>query len=720
MMTYSCLARRAYQATLFSFPAIALIKSSVVKGQTTMSLLDLADETLIDVIFLVVQVAGLTEAKTLRLICRRFDMLAQDCIFHFPRIILASHSISEPLRVRLILAKMRTKEPNKLCSAIQCTADYLASVTSSELQEQYVVSLAQLAARSMIYWHLVECLYTKPEARISSREVQENALVAAAETNQLQLVEELLSTTLNGACATRYFGELLATAASSGSLSLVLILLNHWDWDDPSHINSTRYIHAVQAAALRGRKDIVLILLDCGQSLIKSLYDDAIVQVAKAGQISVVELLLNRRQQHSDSDREKAFWITLIRTSVEWDNLSVLRHIVEKDTSMLGETAIREAIEDAFRDGHHKGLHILLSALQNMSTRTAEHYIGGLFWAAWSGRLENLISLMTIFQQEQRQIFRALAGAISGKRPSIVAYLLQCAGIDLNDDEIPLRFTDAVHLILPEKSSIRNNERTAPMAYLTQSLLEASRCGNLAGVIDAFQAVKAQYPDDIPMSFSGAFSAAAQNNHPDILLYLCENCTPHLISSCATSTSVVQIFKDFGWDVNQVDTDSTFPRLGFVHDVHFCRWLLDNGASLNTRGEMDITPISVAVRRAPMSTIKLFLKRCNGIRSGQLVHFAIDREGEDAVEVIELLLNLGWPVDSIMFQDDPRSWMQWKLGDPATPLLTAVRKGRIEIVKFLIGRGADPTRSSMRGKAPLQAAERLGYTSIANLLRQYY
>lgn len=121
-----------------------------------------------------------------------------------------------------------------------------------------------------------------------------------------------------------------------------------------------------------------------------------------------------------------------------------------------------------------------------------------------------------------------------------------------------------------------------------------------------------------------------------------------------------------------------------------------------------------------MSTIKLFLKRCNGIRGGQLVHFAIDREGEDAVEVIELLLNLGWPVDSIMFQDDPRSWMQWKLGDPATPLLTAVRKGRIEIVKFLIGRGADPTRPSVRGNMPLQVAERKGYTSIVNLLKQHH
>jgi hypothetical protein len=56
---------------------------------------------------------------------------------------------------------------------------------------------------------------------------------------------------------------------------------------------------------------------------------------------------------------------------------------------------------------------------------------------------------------------------------------------------------------------------------------------------------------------------------------------------------------------------------------------------------MDVSPVSVAVRVASMSTIKLLLERCSGIQGGQLLHFATEREAEDAVEVIELLLNLG-------------------------------------------------------------------------------
>jgi hypothetical protein len=131
---------------------------------------------------------------------------------------------------------------------------------------------------------------------------------------------------------------------------------------------------------------------------------------------------------------------------------------------------------------------------------------------------------------------------------------------------------------------------------------------------------------------------------------------------------------------------------------------------------MDVSPVSVAVRVASMSTIKLLLERCSGIQGGQLLHFATEREAEDAVEVIELLLNLGCPVDSIMFQDDPRSWMEWRLVESGTPLFTAVKNGKTEIVKFLLSRGADPTRRSTKGRTPLEVAEGNGYSSIVDLL----
>jgi hypothetical protein len=466
------------------------------------------------------------------------------------------------MRVKLIQSKMRTKSPNNLCCAIRCTADYLTQSTSPELYEGYTGSLVRLAARSMIYWNLIDCLTTSPQAQISSREIQENALVAAAETNQHQLVEKLLSNNINGTCNTRYFGEVFAAAASSGSLSVVLILLENWDWNDRTHILSARYVHAVQAAAVGGHDDIVLRLVNCSRFLPKSLYDNAIVQTVKAGPASMVKLLLGLRQEHSDGSKERAFWISMIRASVGWNSLEVLQYLVRKDAAMLGQGMVGLAIEDACRKGHDKGLQILLSALQSFSIGKAEHYTGGLFWAAWSGTLEHVVSLVTIFQQDQRQILRALAGAISGKRRAIIAYLLRSVGVDLTDQDLPTRFTDAVHLILPEALSRGTNEDPRSITSLAQSSLEASKSGNLGGVIEAIQAAQYQHPNNNLRLISGAFSAAAENNHPDILLYLCENRTPHLVTSCATSTAVVRIFEDFGWDVNQADVGSTYSRLG--------------------------------------------------------------------------------------------------------------------------------------------------------------
>jgi hypothetical protein len=475
---------------------------------------------------------------------------------------LASERISEPMRVKLIQSRLRTESSNKLCCAIRSTADYLTQLTSPELYERYNGSLVRLAARSMIYWHLIDSLSTPPEGHISFQEIQENALVAAAKADQPELVKKLLSKHVNAACNTRYFGEMFAAAAASGSLSLVLMILEDWDWNDRTNIRSTRYVHAVQAAAVSGHKNIVITLVNRGRPLPNSLYDDAIAQTVKAGRVSMVELLLNLRQEHSNSGRERVFWATLIRTAVEWNKLEVLQYLVQNNASMLGQATFGLAIEDACRKQHYEGLQILLPALQDFPDREAKHYTGGLFWTAWSGSLEHLTSLVTILEHEKRQILRALAGAISGKRRSIVAYLLRSAGVDLTDQDLPTRFTDAVRLILPETFSSRKPECARSIASLAQSLFESSKSGNLAGVIEAFQAAKVQHPNDDLRSFSCAFCEAAKNNHPDILLYLCENRAPHLITAFATSTAIVRIFEDFGWDVNQPDVDPRCPRLG--------------------------------------------------------------------------------------------------------------------------------------------------------------
>lgn len=123
--------------------------------------------------------------------------------------------------------------------------------------------------------------------------------------------------------------------------------------------------------------------------------------------------------------------------------------------------------------------------------------------------------------------------------------------------------------------------------------------------------------------------------------------------------------------------------------------------------------------RAPLSTIRLLLQRSSGIQQGQLLYFALQREGTDTLEIIELLLNLGCPIDDICFRNDPRSWLEWGLGEAGTALFTAAEQGRDDVVAYLLSRGADATLVSNKGRTALDVAESKERTGVIRLLRQH-
>ena len=87
-------------------------------------------------------------------------------------------------------------------------------------------------------------------------------------------------------------------------------------------------------------------------------------------------------------------------------------------------------------------------------------------------------------QQDQRNIIRALAGAVSGKRPSTVTCLLRSAGVDTNDP--PTRFTDAIRLIFPEVFSTVPDECPRIFPRSRRELAEVSNSGDLVEVIKRF------------------------------------------------------------------------------------------------------------------------------------------------------------------------------------------------------------------------------------------
>jgi hypothetical protein len=147
--------------------------------------------------------------------------------------------------------------------------------------------------------------------------------------------------------------------------------------------------------------------------------------------------------------------------------------------------------------------------------------------------------------------------------------------------------------------------------------------------------------------------------------------------------------------------------------------MLDNGAPADATGVHDITPTSMAIMRAPMTTVSMLLNRSSSIQRGQLLHFAVRREGEDSLEAVELLLNLGFPINRIRVHDSPKCRPLGRENEVGTSLFIAAHLGRDDIVTYLLSRGADATIISNEGRTALDAAELKGHSSTIRILREH-
>jgi len=414
----------------------------------------------------------------------------------------------------------------------------------------------------MLYWNLVDCLSVAPDADMSFDKIKANALVAAVEEDDLQLVTEFLSENMRSTISTQYFGDVLATAASSGSLSLVLILLDNWDWHDTKRLPGVRYAHAVQAAAMTGNEDNVRTLMERARPLANSLYNNAIIQATRSCNASMLILLLTYRHHNLDLDMEKAFWVSLFRSAVAWNNIEVLQHLISKHVSRIDEASIELIIEDGYRKSSPHSVQMLLSVLKNFLAPETVSCAGGLFWAARSGTWEQVADILAHFQYERHQVIRALVGAVSGQRTSTIYHLLSIAGVRHMTQDLPTRLTDALQLMLPESLSVLKDRYPKTIESLVERICEASHSGDLIEVVEVVRVATTQHPTEDLGRLSQACFYAAKNNHIDVVMYLCENFRPRLATSSLGSTATAQIFIDYGWDINHYDTGSKYSRLG--------------------------------------------------------------------------------------------------------------------------------------------------------------
>lgn len=112
----------------------------------------------------------------------------------------------------------------------------------------------------------------------------------------------------------------------------------------------------------------------------------------------------------------------------------------------------------------------------------------------------------------------------------------------------------------------------------------------------------------------------------------------------------------------------------------------------------------------------LLFKSGGSIRYGQLLHYAIRRRSNDYLEVLELVLEKGPPINNVMYQEQLESYFRQRMFGIGTPLHDAAEQGQLETVKRLISAGAHPLIKNSRGRIPLQQAEKAQHNDVVAYL----
>ena len=154
-----------------------------------------------------------------------------------------------------------------------------------------------------------------------------------------------------------------------------------------------------------------------------------------------------------------------------------------------------------------------------------------------------------------------------------------------------------------------------------------------------------------------------------------------------------------------------------VQDEELTRWFLTHGADPNAKSDVDETPLSIAVRDTPFEMIKLLFDHGGSTEHGHLLHYAIARKLPDRLEVFKWIFEKGgFRINDIMYQTDPRAFLQNEFAGLGTPLHSTTEGDHLDIVEILLSNGADPGVKNSLGNLPIMNARANGFHEIANRL----
>ncbi|KAF4631283.1 hypothetical protein G7Y89_g6852 [Cudoniella acicularis] len=155
---------------------------------------------------------------------------------------------------------------------------------------------------------------------------------------------------------------------------------------------------------------------------------------------------------------------------------------------------------------------------------------------------------------------------------------------------------------------------------------------------------------------------------------------------------ILDLMEQFGWDVGKLN----FFHPPALNHLSTTKWLIDRGASVNTRSTFNFSLIELASRSAPFSVISFLVEHGADLKEQGVIGLAAMGHNFGApnrLEVVSYLLDAGAEIDAIA----EKSWDYY--GATKNGLEIAIEGGKSDMVELLLKRGAHPNMKN--GETPI-------------------
>jgi ankyrin repeat protein len=175
--------------------------------------------------------------------------------------------------------------------------------------------------------------------------------------------------------------------------------------------------------------------------------------------------------------------------------------------------------------------------------------------------------------------------------------------------------------------------------------------------------------------------------------------TPLVLAARQGNLAAVQALAEGGADLNKASGDGSSAMVVAVQNGHYnvARYLVEKGADVNLQNEKGWAPLYLAVKHRNLETGTLPVPNQN--QSTDFIKLLLAQPKID--------VNARLKFNTEIRNGQRATWLE-EAG--ATPFLRAALCGDIEVMRWLLARGADPKIATKDGTTPLMAAAGVGFS----------